>query len=116
MSKNDPLMPFDGGTIKSSATRGVGGTVLSAQATVNMWATFHHCTSSPTLTQLPVTFDDGTSAVLQDYGSCGVQWYVETGAGHTWPGGDPAFTDPAAQGTTSLNLIATQVMIDFFGL
>ncbi len=87
----DPLMPYNGGVV-GTGNGGLGGTVLSAAATVNFWLKLNANTALVQTSALPdVDPQDGTTTDLWAYGSPGaageVLLYRVNEGGHTWPGG-----------------------------
>lgn len=83
----DPLMPFAGGVVALSTSR---GTVLSATATRDYWAGVNGCTGAPvsqTLADIDAT--DGSTVVKQNYASCSsgkpVVFFRLDGGGHNMP-------------------------------
>ena len=111
----DPIMPWSGGAIASSATLGgQGGEVMSAMDTFHFWAQLDGC-GQPVVESLPgIKVRRYTSANCRSGSE--VTFYEIEGGGHGWPGG----TDP--QGPLALSIIgyvtqqinASSIMIDFF--
>jgi polyhydroxybutyrate depolymerase len=112
----DPLVPLDGGTVKSSAVLGDGGLVQSAQQTVQLWASVDGCDATPTVLHVPPTRNDGTSVVQYTYSGCAgttsVTYYIVGGMGHGWPPNPAQF--PRITGRSSQNINATDVVWSFF--
>jgi polyhydroxybutyrate depolymerase len=108
----DPLVPFDGGSIKSGAGEAYGhADVLS------LWATTDHCDKKPVITNLADDAHDGTSVIKEEYSSAKsnikVIGYTITDGGHTWPGGSQ-YLPKFLIGSVSHNLNACEVIWDFF--
>lgn len=86
----DRLMPFEGGNIKQSKLlgKGVGGAVMSSNATAEFWASKNGC-SNYSEAQLDDRYNDGTTVKRRTYSGCRapVSYFVIDGAGHNWPGG-----------------------------
>ncbi len=106
---NDPLVPYGGGPIKSSA----GGPVYSHAEILKLWAAADHCGDNPIITNLPAAFHDGTSVIREGYGNNEVVGYTITNGGHTWPGGTQ-YLPKFLVGTVSHNLDACEVIWAFF--
>jgi polyhydroxybutyrate depolymerase len=108
----DPLVPFAGGQIKA----GLGGDMLSAEATVNFWVNKNSALFQGTR-KLPDTDPkDGTTTYLDSYQSKGrisVAFYKIVGGGHTWPGGTQ-YLPRMLVGTVATDFSANQVIWDFF--
>jgi polyhydroxybutyrate depolymerase len=106
----DPLMPYAGGGVA-----GRRGRVLSAQQSVNFWATVSGCGSQVTVVEEPDRVPDGTRVRYTDFGECrerrAVELYTIEGGGHTWPGG-PAVG--RLVGRVSRELDATALIWEFF--
>jgi polyhydroxybutyrate depolymerase len=113
----DPVVPWDGGEIKTFMNRGAGGTVISTPKTVSFWAQVNGC-SGERSQPMPDVADDGTTVSLHSFGTCGAttELYEVKGGGHTWPG-SKAPERPIVQrivGNTSQDISATRLMVDFF--
>lgn len=107
----DPLVPYIGGTMK-----GAGGDIYSHADILKLWADADHCTNFH-ITNLPVTADDGTSIIKEEYNSPGtgvkVIGYTIANGGHTWPGGTQ-YLPKFLVGTVSHNMNACDVIWKFF--
>lgn len=113
----DPIMPYDGGVVKTVFGMGEGGTVLSVTDTVQLWARLKGCATTAIAVSLPpVSPADGTSVTRQFFQGCRdggtVRLLTIIGGGHAWPGG-PALL-PRLLGRTSNQLDASQAIVDFF--
>jgi polyhydroxybutyrate depolymerase len=114
----DPIVPVNGGEVKSARFMGVGrgGTVESAATTMNFWAKANGCNPDATLQREPPRVNDGTSVYKYSFSDCKsdapVVYYIVRGMGHAWP----PHTQPIPQitGPTSQNINATDVIWDFF--
>ena len=106
----DPLVLAAGGTEE-------GASVLSTQASVQKWASLDGCSSTPALSNLPDTVNDGTHIQRYVYQPCQnkaeVIFYNVQGGGHTWPGG-LQYLPVSVIGKTSRNLDASAVIWQFF--
>jgi polyhydroxybutyrate depolymerase len=118
---SDPIVPYEGGSVRSFANRGEGGSVLSVQAAAKVWAVRDACPASstaPDQTELPdLDPSDGTRVTRQVYGNCRqnteVVVYTIVGGGHTWPGGFQYF--PAVViGKTTHDIDGSRIIWDFF--
>lgn len=103
---SDPVMPYAGGTVNST----VGGTVLSAEATVALWASLDGCQSS-SRTTFGAAPGDGSAVVLRTFAGCRAGSSVELasviGGVHTWPGGvqsPPSLLRPGLLGVSLFGL------------
>ena len=109
----DPLVPFEGGAVKSST----GGAVISHAAVLKLWVAADHCDNKPVVTQLPDIAHDGTSIVKEEYSdpATGIKviGYRVTNGGHSWPGGTQ-YLPKFLVGSVSHNMNACQVIWDFF--
>jgi polyhydroxybutyrate depolymerase len=114
----DPIVPLDGGEVKSLRLFGLGkgGTVESAASTMNFWASVNGCNPKPALVHETPRVDDGTSVYKYSYSDCKsgapVVYYIVQGMGHAWP--PHTQTLPQITGRTSENINATDVIWDFF--
>lgn len=112
----DPIMPYEGGTVKQIFGMGEGGDVLSVRDTVALWAGKDGCSSPSLPERLPlIARPDGTAVTRLDYTRCqgsAVSSLTIEGGGHAWPGGPQLF--PRIVGRTSQQLDATQTIVDFF--
>ena len=109
---NDPLVPFNGGPMK-----GAGGEIYSHEAVLTLWAGKAKCDLNPVITNLPVTVNDGTSVIKEEYSnpSTGIKviGYTLVSGGHTWPGGTQ-YLPRFMIGKVSHNLDACRVIWEFF--
>ena len=95
----DAVVPYVGGTIYNFP---------SVEASVGRWRTIDACTDAT-----DVTYDKGDSQCVTWTGCADgteVTLCTITGGGHTWPGGTPV----PALGWTTMDLDATNAMLDFF--
>ncbi len=109
---NDPLVPFEGGTMK-----GAGGEIYGHEDILKLWAATDHCDNTPVITHLPLIVHDGTSIIKEEYNNpaTGVKviGYTVTNGGHTWPGGTQ-YLPKFLIGSISHNMNACQVIWEFF--
>lgn len=114
---DDPLMPWEGGSIRAGLFRGAGGEVISAADTVGHWRAVNGCDRDPHVEALPDRTDDGTQVVRYAFSGCQsdaeLEAYEVRGGGHTWPTTEPG-SKTRIGGTTSHDIGATSVIVDFF--
>jgi len=108
---DDPLVPYEGGTIGVSPDP-----VLSSDATIAYLRPLHGA-GDVTRTPLPNVADDGTFAVRDVFatpaGAPGLERITVFGGGHTWPGGRQ-YLPEAVIGKTSRDFDANDVIWSFF--
>ncbi len=108
----DPLVHIEGGPV----LRNRGAAISLAQA-AEFWRKWDGASSRPTVENLPIQTDDGTSVRREIYagGKQGTEVvvYVIEGGGHTWPQG-PQYLPAFLVGKASHNLDGTQVIWEFF--
>ena len=82
----DPVVPYDGGQV-----HGVGGgtKVLSAPASLAVWARLDRCSAVPVRGTLADTTDVGLRTYTGCAGGAVVELATVPGGGHTWPAGRP---------------------------
>lgn len=118
MGTEDPLVPYEGGTIPGGQGSGGGGDVVSAPATRDIWLDYlGNAGVVPLEDQLPdLDPDDGSVVNRQRYftdiDSPDLMFYSIDGAGHNWPGG-PDYP-PGLVGRTNHDIIAAQEIWAFF--
>jgi polyhydroxybutyrate depolymerase len=88
----DPIVPFNGGSVRNFHGRGVGGVVTGAPATADFWAQADGCGAfSPASFPPPLRADDPTRLEEKTTATCrngtNVTLISVQGAGHVWPGG-----------------------------
>jgi polyhydroxybutyrate depolymerase len=106
----DKIVPYEG------PTNGAGRLInfKSVDDSIADWVKIDGCDPTPTVTELPVTVNDGTSVERKVYGGgkggAEIMLYTVRNGGHTWPG------RPALQflGKASKNLDANDVIWEFF--
>ena len=111
----DPLVPYAGGmaSIFGLKPRGVG---LSAPQTAAFFAERNGLTVSPEVRMLPSRLGSDPTVELTDYRESGrpeVRLYTIAGGGHVVPG---PHRSPPPMGHNTKELVATDVIADFFGL
>ncbi len=115
---NDPLVPYEGGSIYGSIRKINLGKVLSVDESIGFWVNRNQCSALPVVTEEPdLDPKDGTRVTRKDYIDCidgtEVILYSVDGGGHTWPGGFqymPSFI----VGKTSRDINANEVIWSFF--
>jgi polyhydroxybutyrate depolymerase len=116
----DPGWMYNGGDVPAGLWSRIGaspGRMIAIPRTAADWAARDGCRRSAERTVLPATVSDGTSVVRTVYPSCAegaeVVLYTVVNGGHTWPEGWQYFPDWMV-GTTTGNLNANRVILDFF--
>lgn len=112
---DDPLVTWEGGEIRVG--RQSLGVILSVHDTVMYWVTVNKCSSSPEITWLPDTKEDGCTVRREVYGKgkngTDVVLYAIEGGGHTWPGG-PQYASERLIGRTCYDIDAAEIIWQFF--
>jgi len=111
----DPLVPWDGGTIRLG--RRDVGRVVGVPATATLWAERSGCTGPHRMADLPDRVDDGTRVRRLEWRACRgrgrVLVFEVVGGGHSWPGA-PRHGPGLLVGRTSREMDATRTIWDFF--
>jgi len=115
---NDPLVPYEGGSIYSSIRRINLGKVLSVDESIGFWVNRNQCSDLPVVVEEPDTDPkDGTRVTRKEYidGTDGtvVVLYSIDGGGHTWPGGFQ-YLPAWIVGKTCRDINASEVIWSFF--
>lgn len=115
---NDPMVPYEGGEIVGSSGRVKLGRVLSADESIEFWATHGNCSVTPVVTEEPDRDpQDGTRVTRKQYinGKDGTEvvLYAIDGGGHTWPGGFQ-YKPARVIGRTCRDFDANEVIWSFF--
>ena len=123
----DPIVPYTGGRVNSTAAKSAGITLGSAQvesavATMSFWRKADGCAGAVTSTALPYHGpSDGTTTTVISGAACAsgtrVTLYRVNGGGHTWPGGSATERTAAVArivGKTTDTFSASQVIWAFF--
>jgi polyhydroxybutyrate depolymerase len=103
----DPIVPYSGGTPVSPVPLGAGTEFRSVPATIDGWRAIDRCADPPAS-----VYQHGDASCTRwtcDAGSH-VELCIVTGGGHTWPGG----LDYPVLGKTSHDIVATDMILDFF--
>lgn len=111
---DDPIVPYEGGQVVVLGQE--RGEVLGTEAYMQFLAGLNGCDSSPTITDLPDSEDDGTTVKIYDYTNCPsskLQLYRIEGGGHTWPGGIELLGEGLV-GKTSSEFVACDLIWEFF--
>ena len=108
----DGQFPYDG--VRIIVHNGAAMEMESVEETVAWWAARNDCAVAPVVTDLPDESPDGTTVQRWSFEACTapVEYYRIEGGGHTWPGMPVSFG--GGLGANSLDVSATQVMLDFF--
>ena len=114
----DPLVPFEGGTIHGKLRNINLGKVLSVEESIEFWVNHNKCLSIPLVTEAPdLDPDDGTRVMIKQYlnniDGTEVILYVVQGGGHTWPSG-LQYLPARIIGKTSRDIDANEVIWSFF--
>jgi polyhydroxybutyrate depolymerase len=108
----DPLVPFDGGSIKFQR-----GETVATKTTVKKWVDVDGCKEGVTEDLPDKDPDDGTRVKRTTYAGgkdgTAVVLYTIEGGGHTWPGA-PQYLPQWAVGRVCKDIDANQVIWDFF--
>jgi polyhydroxybutyrate depolymerase len=115
---NDPLIPYEGGTIYGHFHRLNLGKVLSVDESVAFWVNRNMCSTIPVVTQEPDRDPtDGTLVTRKQYinetNGAEVILYAIDGGGHTWPGGFQ-YLPQWLIGKTSRDIDANEIIWSFF--
>jgi len=96
---------------------GSGEKWISIARTISWWASAYGCAAPARRQQTPLDPSDPTRVQLDTYRRVGADavlvFYLVVRGGHTWPGGFSVLPEERA-GTLSRNLIANDVILDFF--
>jgi polyhydroxybutyrate depolymerase len=111
----DPIVPWAGGAVAGFEDF---GTVLSAQATVRLWAERNQCRGAAIVVQEPDRVpSDGTRVRREQFADCSALGSVTLvgveGGGHTWPGGYQYLPERFI-GKTSQDIDANSLIWNFF--
>lgn len=116
LGEADPWVPFDGGEVTPLGRP--SGQVISADATMALWAGVNHCMAQPNVSHdTRRRARDGTRIRRETYIGCAAATalIVVEGGGHAWPGSDRA--GPAASrllGQSTRQIDATAEIWAFF--
>jgi polyhydroxybutyrate depolymerase len=111
---SDPLVPYDGGKVK---LRGSAADVVSAEATLGVFARAAGCSDKPRATNPLPDRDraDGTRITVEKFTGCKapVEFYRVEGGGHTLPGRWNQADSGAVLGARNNDIDAARVFWDF---
>jgi polyhydroxybutyrate depolymerase len=115
---NDPLVPYEGGTIYGHFHRVNLGKVLSVDESIAFWVIRNRCSPIPVVTEEPDRDpEDGTRVIRKQYfnetSGAEVILYAIDGGGHTWPGGFQ-YLPQWLIGKTSRDIDANEIIWSFF--
>jgi polyhydroxybutyrate depolymerase len=109
---DDQFAPFKGGKGQKSLTQ---TNFYSVDHSIRAWEKANGCNEEPRTEELPDKAKDGTKVTRKTYsgGKDGAEvvLFVIEGAGHTWPGKEPAVK---FLGKATKNISANDLMWDFF--
>lgn len=112
---DDTNVPYYGGKSESPLNN---GTFIAVEDEFKNWSKRNACSGDIATTSISKTGKDGTSADMLAYASCPkgkeVVLYRVNGGKHAWPGGRAGTN--ALERSTSDSLVASKVILDFFGL
>lgn len=112
----DPMNPYEGGTVALYGLLGDRGTVLSSAASARYWARLAGHSEQPVVEQLPDTRPDDKSVVTverwEHVGKVPVTHYTVVGGGHNAP--HPDIRLPRLLGGTNNDIVAAQEIMNFF--
>lgn len=108
----DPRFPWEGTSVPVAF--GPDQNIVGVVDNVGFWAGQNGCPQGPIVESLPDQHDDGTSVDRWSWEDCSAPavFYEIIGGGHPWPG-MPIPLD-ATLGRNSLEIDASDVMIEFF--
>ncbi len=113
MGTQDKLVPYEGGKLGGQLS-GELGTMLSAEESIDWWATRAGCEGEPVTRTFDEVEGDDTKVQTRTWASCPSEiemiLYTIRGGGHTWPGAKPT----PLLGKTSEEIDAGQTMWAFF--
>lgn len=114
----DPLVPFNGGTVRLFRFGRSRGEVLSTAASIEQFRRSNGCGAIPEKGKLEDRDpDDGTTVEVERYsgGKKGSEVVLVkvNGGGHTWPGGKK-YLGPALVGRVCRDFNASEMILDFF--
>lgn len=114
----DPLVPYDGGTIRLFRFGRSRGEILSTTASFEHFRRHNGCDQPPVSTKLPDNDpEDETTVEITRYTDCRsgseVVLIKVIGGGHTWPGGKQ-YLRPRMVGKVSREVNASEMILDFF--
>lgn len=112
----DPIVPWNGGLLNFSGH--ILGEVISANDTVNFWATYNNCSVMYNWTYLPdIDPDDGTRVIMKKFvnpdNNIEVIIYGIIKGGHTWPNGFQYLSEDII-GKTCKDIDANTIIWNFF--
>ncbi|MFK7978139.1 MAG: PHB depolymerase family esterase [Halioglobus sp.] len=115
---DDPMNPYEGGTVALYGLLGDRGTVLSSVETAAYWAELAGYSTPPETEQLADTNSNDKSHVVVDRwladGKPPVAHYTIVGGGHNAP--HPDIRLPRVLGGTNNDILAAKEIMDFFRL
>ncbi|MCB1305947.1 MAG: hypothetical protein KDK37_16780 [Leptospiraceae bacterium] len=117
--KEDPLVPYDGGSVKVLGSE--RGSVIGAPASVRLWLRANGCQapgdfSGSVVQTIDNDPEDATKAVVMRFNcKVPVELVAFEGAGHTWPGSVELLPEWLV-GKLSMEMDGMTKVADFFGL
>lgn len=113
---SDPLIPYDGGVIRSRYFGPPRGVVRSTSETMDFWMLHNQCAANPVITLEPdVNIWDRSHIEAISYVGCDapVRLLRVVGGGHTWPGTSQSQLT-ALIGRVNYDIHASIVIWEFF--
>ena len=116
---DDKAVPFKGGTISVLLGIRKRGQVLSSDETIKSWVRMNSCKDQAVVSIRDQIKDDKTSVKIEKYAdhckaATKVTRMTVNGGGHAWPGHPPQHRGFFHQVVTSMEIDATQEILDFF--
>jgi len=117
MGTEDPLVPWDGGSVGGKLFRG-RGKVISAFDSIRYWANLNNCSKTPVVKKLPNRDPSDETIIISHSYSNGENnsesiLYEIRGGGHTWPDGLQYFGEWLI-GKTTHDINGNRVIWNFF--
>ena len=113
----DPVIPFNGGKIKSARLSKRKGSVLSTNETIKYFVENNNCNKKSIKSTQDIRKLDMTSVVINHYQNCDEKAQVKLikiiGGGHLWPGGKQ-YLPKSIIGNLSKEINASKTIVDFF--
>ena len=117
-SRDDLVMPWEGGVINKQYEENVSIDVLSVTGTVDLWSAANKCNNRPLLkpvANLDPTDRTTVTRLIYDYGcqqNATIELYAIKGGGHSWPGS--AVRLKSFEGKVSQDISATDILWELF--
>lgn len=109
VGNKDPIIPFDGGEIKSFGKRGQGGQVLGLEASMTYFKKLNAITDTPI-----VQTERGVVRTLYNHQNIQLEGYVIDGGGHTWGSAIGRLPENIVGSLPPVYVNASQIVWNFF--